>query len=106
MMAQEKEWHAKANEELETIEKLSETCEKLKAEKRVLEVKVQFLCYLNRTGENHIWICHNFDIFGVNLIKNAGQLHHRHYCSSQQYFIFLIIIIIVIIIIIIIIIIS
>jgi hypothetical protein len=55
MVAQEREWHIKANEELETTEKLRETCEKLKAEKHMLKVKgALFLCYLNRTGESHM----------------------------------------------------
>jgi hypothetical protein len=40
MAAQEKEWHAKANEELETVERLKEAYDKLKAEKNALEVRV------------------------------------------------------------------
>ncbi|PNF22695.1 hypothetical protein B7P43_G07122 [Cryptotermes secundus] len=37
MAAQEREWHTKTTDELEMIEKLTETCKKLKAEKGALE---------------------------------------------------------------------
>jgi hypothetical protein len=38
MEAHEKEWHTRMNEGLETIKNLRETCNRLKAEKSVLEV--------------------------------------------------------------------
>jgi hypothetical protein len=47
MAAQEREWHTKTADELEMIEKLTETCKKLKAEKGALEVRyILFLFYL------------------------------------------------------------
>jgi hypothetical protein len=47
MEAHEKEWHARMNEELDTIKNLREICKRLKAEKSVLEVLyVLFLSFL------------------------------------------------------------
>lgn len=48
MAAQEREWHTKTADELEMIEKLTETCKKLKAEKGALEVRyIHFLFLFN-----------------------------------------------------------
>jgi hypothetical protein len=49
MAAQEREWHTKTADELKMIEKLTDTCKKLKAEKGALEVSyILFLFYLIR----------------------------------------------------------
>jgi hypothetical protein len=54
MLAQERKWRSKTNEELKTFEKLEENCKKLKAEETALEVKcVVFPCYLNITSRSH-----------------------------------------------------
>jgi hypothetical protein len=56
MAAQEREWDTKTADELEMIEKLTETCKKLKAEKGALEVRcilflfclIRFECYTDK----------------------------------------------------------